>query len=294
MKKILIPTDFSVPAENAVRYAVQLAKMLEADVLLCNAIKVPAEAPMAAQVVWPLMDYATLKQEAASELDALVKKLCDPDNLEDTQKKCPRITYESNTGTVYDVVHSLVKEREVDLVVMGMAGASGVIQFLLGSNSKDMIEKADFPVLFVPYSASFKNISKIVFATNFDSRELGPLKQLVNLASSLNAEITITHITDKEIDKSSRQQHKMDVFMSDVIEKINHPKKIKYEKIWNIAVDNGLNWIISQEDIDMVAIVHHHHPVLRRIFKGSHTQKLSRQIEVPLLVFPPDESILKS
>ena len=290
MKKILIPTDFSVPAENAARYAVQFAKTLEADVLLCNAIKVPAEAPMAAQVVWPLMEYETLKQEATSDLDALVEKLCDPNSLEETQKKCPRIAYESNTGSVYEVVNSLVKEREVDLVVMGMAGASGVIQFLLGSNSKDMIEKADFPVLFIPYSASFKKISKIVFATNFDKRELGPLKQLVNLAGSLNAEITITHITDKEIDKSSKQQHKMDVFMSDVIAKINHPK-IKYEKVWNIAVDNGLNWIISQEDIDMVAIVHHHHPILRRIFKGSHTQKLSRQNEVPLLVFPPDDSI---
>jgi len=285
MKKILISTDFSVPAENAARYGVKLAKAIDADVLLCNAIKVPAEAPMAAQVAWPLMDYATLQQEVTGDLDELVKKLCDPSAKEDEQNECPLIAYESNKGTVYEVVSYLVKERKIDLVVMGMAGASGVIQFLLGSNSKEMIEKADFPVLFVPYSASFRKVQKIVFATNLAQEELGPLQLLIELATPLNAEITIAHITDKEVAENSKQQHKIDAFLNDVIGKINHPK-IKYEKMWNIDIDNGLDWIVEQKDVDLVAIVHQHHNIFGRIFKGSHTQKLSRHIEVPLLVFP--------
>lgn len=293
MKKILISTDFSVPAENAARYGVKLAKAINADVLLCNAIKVPAEAPMAAQVAWPLMDYDTLQQEATSDLDELVKKLCDPSDKDDEQSKCPLIAYESNKGTVYEVVSYLVKERNIDLVVMGMAGASGVIQFLLGSNSKEMIEKAGFPVLFVPYEANFKKVHKIVFATNLAQEELGPLQLLIELAIPLNAEITIAHITDKEVTEDSKQQHKIDAFLNDVVGKINHPK-IKYEKMWNIDIDNGLDWIVEQEDVDLVAIVHHHHNIFGRIFKGSHTQKLSRHIEVPLLVFPSTDQSEKA
>lgn len=241
MKTILVPTDFSLPAENAAHYAVSLAKVLKADVLLCNAIKVTSEMPIAAQVTWPIMDYSTLKQEAISNLDALVEKLCDPSSLDEDQSLHPRIVYESNKGTVHQVVSALIKEKEIDLVVMGMAGASGLVQFLLGSNSKEMIEKADFPILFIPYAAGFKKILKIVFATNLDRNELGPLKSLINLAVLLNAEITITHITNKEVNVDSKQQYKMDVFMSEVIEKINHPQ-IKFEKVWNIDVDNGLDY----------------------------------------------------
>lgn len=288
MKKILVPTDFSVPAENAARYAVQLAKVLNANILLCNAIKAPADTPIAAQVAWPLMDYTTLKEEVTSDLDVLVQKLCASTNLDNNQSVCPRIAYESAKGTVHEVVSTLVKEREIDLVVMGMAGAGGVIQFLLGSNSKEMIEKADFPILLVPYVAGFKKIKKIVFATNLDIHELGPLKLLINLATLLDAEVTITHITYKEIDIDSKQQYKMDAYMNDVVAKINHPR-IKYEKVWNIDVDSGLDWIIDQQEIDMVAIVHHRHHFLERIFSGSHTQRLSRHTEIPLLVFPPDE-----
>ncbi|AMP97542.1 hypothetical protein AY601_0590 [Pedobacter cryoconitis] len=288
MKKILVPTDFSIPAENAAQYAVKLAKSLNADILLCNAIKVPSETPIAAQVAWPLMDYSTLKEEATTELDTLVEKLCNTSGLDEEENVCPRIACESNKGTVHEVVGKLVKEREIDLVVMGMAGASGVVQFLLGSNSREMIEKADFPVLFIPYTAGFKKIRKIVFATNLDRHELEPLQSLINLANLLDAEITITHITNKEIDRKSKQQHKIDDFMKEVVAKVNHPE-IKFEKVWNIDVDHGLEWIIDQQDVDLVAVVHHHHDILKRVFNGSHTQRLSRHIEIPLLVFPPDK-----
>ncbi|MET4139513.1 universal stress protein [Pedobacter sp. UYP1] len=288
MKKILVPTDFSVPAENAARYAVQLAKALNANILLCNAIKAPADTPIAAQVTWPLMDYPTLKEEVTSDLDVLVQKLCASTNLDNNQSVCPRIAYESARGNVHEVVSTLVKEREIDLVVMGMAGAGGVIQFLLGSNSKEMIEKADFPILLVPYVAGFKKIRKIVFATNLDIHELGPLKSLINLATLLDAEITITHITYREIEIDSKQQYKTEAYMNDVVAKIDHPK-VKYEKVWNTDFDSGLNWIIDQQEIDMVAIVHHRHHILEIIFSGSHTQRLSRHTEIPLLVFPPDE-----
>lgn len=285
MKKILIPTDFSVPAENAARYALGLAKEIKADVILCNAFKVPSEAPMAAQVAWPLMNYTELQQEVTSELDSLVKSLSNHSCLAEESEYCPGLTYESSVGSVFEVASLIVKREKIDLVVMGIAGADGFTQLILGSNIREMIEKADFPLLLVPFEAYFKKIEKIVFASDLSKDELEPLQVLSGYASDLGAKIIIAHITNKEVNPDGKQQHEIDDFFREVIAKINFPD-IKYEYLWNVNVDNGLDWIAEEKDVDMVVLAHHQHHFLYRMFLGSHTQKLSRRIKVPLLVFP--------
>ncbi|MBE9600255.1 universal stress protein [Pedobacter sp. MC2016-24] len=118
MKKILIPTDFSVPAENAARYGIELAKILKADVLICNAFKVPAEAPMAAQVAWPLMDYVTIKKGVTGDLDNMVNKLSDPSCDIDGTDYCPQISYQSDAG-IFKGSHTqkLSRHTEIPLLV---------------------------------------------------------------------------------------------------------------------------------------------------------------------------------
>ena len=286
MKKILIPTDFSLPAENAAHYALALAKNLKADILLCNAFKVPSEAPTAPQVAWPLMDYKELKQEVTSELDSLVKLLSDQSCVVDEEEYCPHLAFESGVGSVCDVVSSLVKKGKAELVVMGMAGAGLLTQFILGSNAKEMIEKASVPLLLVPFEASFKNIRQIAFATDLKEEDLFAIKFIISMALPLNAQVTIVHITNKEVGPHSNVQRKIDAFLQKIATDINF-SGMKYEYVWNIDIDNGLDWIATQEELDVMAISHHHHNLLAKIFKGSHTQKLSRHTKIPLLVFPP-------
>jgi len=286
MKKILIPTDFSVPAENAAHYALELAKKLKADILLCNAFKVPADAPTAAQVSWPLIGYSELKQNATNELDSYVKLLADSSCSVDEDEYCPDLSYESGVGDVCDVVSSLVEKEKIDLVVMGMVGASGLTQFVLGSNCKEMIEKANVPLLLIPVKAGFKNIRRIAFATDLNTEDLLALQFIINMASPLNPQITIVHITNKEVDPQSHVQRKIDVFLDKLVTDINF-SSIKYEYVWNTDIDNGLDWIAGQEDLDLIAMVHQRHNLLANMFKGSHTQKLSRHTKIPLLVFPP-------
>jgi nucleotide-binding universal stress UspA family protein len=286
MKKFLIPTDFSLAAENAAHYALALAKKLKADIIVCNAFKVPSAAPTASQVAWPLMDYTALKQEVTNDLDSLVKLLSDSNSSVDDDEYCPKLAYESNVGDVCDVVASHVEKEKAELVIMGMAGAGGLTQFILGSNSKEMIEKATVPVLLVPFEAGFNKIRKIAFATDLNTEDIVPLQYIVNMALPLNAEITIVHITNKEVHPQSELQRKIDVFLNKIRSDISL-SGLKYQYVWNIEIDEGLSWITEHEDLDLMAITHHHHSLLARILKGSHTQKLSRHIKIPLLVFPP-------
>lgn len=283
MKKLLIPTDFSLPAENAAKYALKLAEVVQTDIVVCHAFNVPAEAPMAAQVAWPLMDYEAMVHESITELDYLVQKL--QHSLQNTGQYVPQIAFESDQGKVHEVIAQLVQKNNIDLVVMGMAGAGAVSQLVLGSNCRTMIGKATFPVLYIPFEASFKPIKTIAFATDLRLEDIPIIKGMLALFKPLSPQVRLIHITEKEVAPRSKTQLKVDVFLEELRKKIKQVS-IVYEYVWNIDVDNGLDWITAQRDIDLIAIVHHPKGSIADIFTGSHTQKLSRKTKIPLLVFP--------
>lgn len=291
MKTIIIPTNFSVPAENAAHYAICLAKKLQADVILCNAYNLPSNAPMASQVTWPLLEEADLELEAQSNLNDTVKKMTSKDCCADNDH-CPRVTFELGKGEVCKVVADLVKLKKADLVVMGMSGAGKIVQWVLGSNSKKMIDYADFPVLYVPYPASFKEVKKIGFTTAFSIDDLEHLQYLCRMAEQLDAEVIVYHITGFELRRFEEEQGIDRRFYQDVADKLDYPK-IRFQAIWHSDVNEGLKYIIEEEGIDVLAMVHQQHGLLDKIFNGSYVHKVSRLIQVPLLVFQPCEKIYK-
>lgn len=283
MKNILVPTDFSLTAENASKYAFALASSLQADILLCNAFKIPAKAPLAGNVVWPLMEYATLKDESNGDLRLMAKKLVHA--CSKTEQYKPIIEVESVIGNTLKMASLLVQRRNIDLVVMGMAGSGAVTQFILGSNTRSMIDKAPFPVLYIPHAAHFKPIKTIAFATSLSLEDIPQIIVMMQLLSPLGFQIRLMHVSEKEVGPNSKMRLEINKFLKAVTNQI-HNTNIVYEDIWDIDVDNGLDWITEQADIDLIAVVHHSHTFLESFFKGSHTQKLARCTEVPLLVLP--------
>lgn len=291
MKNILVATDFSAPAENAAHYAIGFAKELKATITLCNAFKVPADSPLAAQVAWPLVDESDLELESDGSLSELVEKL-QKTNCDDIDNYCPELIFESERGKVCDVIAELVKRKKIDLVIMGMAGAGQLVQWALGSNSKQMIDDADFPVLYVPYSAKFRNIKKIAFTTNLSSDDLEPLQFLCAMAKELDAEIVVYNITSFERQKMIEDEGLDKLFFKNVVSNLDY-KKISYENIWHSDLNEGFRWIRDNKEIDMIAMVHHQHKLLDKLVNGSYAHKLSRFTKIPLLIFQPCEKIYR-
>jgi nucleotide-binding universal stress UspA family protein len=287
MKTILVPTDFSPAADNAARYALHIARAIKADIKLCHAFKVPAETPLASQVAWPLEDYTSLKKDTSEELKFFAEKLTKEEEEVLSQETFhPLIEYTSEVGEVTAIVHELVNEQKMPLVVMGMSGAGGLSRFFLGSSSRDMIEKALFPVLLIPSKTEFNGIHKIAFSTDLSAGDINVIHSLSSFAHAFNAEILIAHVTSEQYDEPEHM-HKVNSFLNDITCKINYPK-IYYRHIRSIDVDHGLDWLTEHGLIDMLAMVHHKHNILESIFEGSHTQTLARHIDLPLLVFPVD------
>ncbi|MDP9077033.1 MAG: universal stress protein [Bacteroidota bacterium] len=286
MKTILVPTDFSAAADNAARYAMQIAKRMKTGIQLCNAVLVPVEAPGAAQVAWPLEDYTSIKNEVTVDLSYLSEMLeLEERDVSNPQSYHPFVTYNSEIGTVKDVIRNRVDEQKMPLVVMGMSGAGGVSRFFLGSNSRDLIDIACFPVLLIPATAVFKPVQKIAFATDLSKEDIEVIHSLASMARLFNAEILITHCTDEKYEKDV-VEHEVDDFLCEVTSKANYDK-IYYRHVKSIDLEHGLDWLTEHGQIDMLAMVHRPHHFLAKLLKGSYTQKMARHITIPLMVFPP-------
>jgi nucleotide-binding universal stress UspA family protein len=283
MKTILFPTDFSENAIHAVRYGYYLARQIKADIILCNAVIIPAEAPQAGLVVWPLEESDMLLKDSTAELVKLKS------SIEKSKNKTgfhPSVRYLNRSGILTDVVNHIIANEKVDLVVIGTHGSSGLTTLLLGNHSRSMIDGVNRPLLLIPPAAKLLPIKKIAFATDFKSREedLRSISALVALAKPLNAEILLTHIYE-ESDKSPDFRKWIQQFVSELPTKV-HFSNIKYTTYKSNGAQSGLEWLCDNGNIDILAMMHRSHTFIDSLFRGSQTQKIASQIPIPLLVFP--------
>lgn len=283
MKTLLIATDFSVDATHAADYGYSLAKQIKANLVLCNAVVVPAEIPQAGMVTWPMEEFSTLMEASTEELMHLKQ------HLEHTNKTIgfkPPISCVNEAGIVTDVVNDIIVNHNVDLVIMETHSSSSMNQFLFGNHSRNMIDTTTKPLMLVSSKALNVPIKKIAFATDFKRTEadLEIIYSIIPLARMLNAEILLTHIYNEKYDSFEFQEWKKQ-FMTELSNKANYPH-IYYRAIKNSHIEGGLDWLCEHGDIDMLAMVHREHGFFDTFLKGSHTRKIAKHISIPLLVFP--------
>ena len=283
MKTILIPTDFSANAAHAAAYGYNLAKQIKANIILCNAVIVPAEVPQAGFVTWPMDEYETLIDESSSGLRLLKNRLEEAD-ASLTFK--PSIAMMNKPGTVSETVSSITIAHGVDMVVIGQHSRNGLNTFMLGNHAQKLIDEAIKPVLLVPREAPVKQINKIAFATDFKQpkQDLEYIYELISFARLFNAEVLLTHVY-RDKSESADFQVWVKRFIDELSNKANYPL-IYYRLINNDKAENGLDWLCEQGNVDILAMVHRRHNFLNNLVPGSHTQRMADHISIPLLVFP--------
>lgn len=285
MKTVLISTDFSKEAKHAAEYGYNLARQIKANIVLCNAIIVPAEVPQAGLVVWPMEESDAMLGDSARELKHLKEHLEQASHTADFQ---PAISCIDEPGILTDVIDRIIESHEIGLVVIGAHGNSSLSTFLLGNHSQNMINHTAKPLLLVPPMAKMGVVKKIAYATDFKHPEhdLEAIYVLIPLARALNAEILIAHIDDEK-DPSPQLKQRTEQFMIEIADKADYPN-IYYRVVKNTNAENGLEWLCEHGQIDMLAMLHRRHNFFDNLLRGSHTQKMASHIAIPFLVFHAD------
>jgi nucleotide-binding universal stress UspA family protein len=289
MKTILVLTDFSIRADNAAHYALKLAQKIKANLLVCNVFLEPSAQPMASQVPWPMETYETFEEDSindVSELAGRLNKQLDKDVADGEFR--PVIEQSSIAGFVANGLNEIVAAHHILMAVMSIHSTDNLSTFLLGDHAWEIIEKANCPVLLVPYQETFNGYKKIAFGTDLADSDIDVLHCLSGFAKYLNFEILIAHVT-AERSSDQEEQNLVKHFLKQVSSAINYPM-IYYRAIYNAHVTTGLHWLSQHSDIDMLVVVHHKRGFFQRLFGGSISQNLAEHPNIPLLVFPFPEA----
>ena len=190
MKTILVPTDFSIDADYAIHYALNLIAYYEASIILYHAF-IPFESgfyPPDQSKKENLETENTLLRRLSHIQDTFVK-------TNKTNKKIS-VSIHVDRGPASIRLPEFCMKKKIDLIVMGTTGASGIKEVLIGSFTADIMTKAPCPVLAIPKNYKFKIPEKITFASDYNTNDVRAIKFLADLNKSFNAQICILHIDE--------------------------------------------------------------------------------------------------
>jgi nucleotide-binding universal stress UspA family protein len=270
---ILVPIDFSECSLNALKYAANLARKLgTADLLIMHAYAIPVtygEMGMYSSIT-------SLTTQMDNEIEESFKKL---------KKDVPELnevpfTTLSKQAFAVDAILSLCTTSDIDLIVMGTKGASGIDEILLGTNTNSVIRNTECPVLVIPENAQYRAIRNIALASDYkpiESRVLDPLKKIIKVTGST---LHVIHIGDKEgLDPSEAEEARK---FEQHLKNVPH----HYHFIVNGDLEKGLNDYILKKKIDLLALIPRKHKFFDMILGKGESKKIIFHTKTPLLAIP--------
>jgi nucleotide-binding universal stress UspA family protein len=275
MKRILIPTDFSANANNALEYAVETANALKAEVVILHVHNPPLTRQSALYTVIS-EDFSRITHDARERIHAVAEAIAS----EYPELNCRT---EVAVGDPVDEILSLAETREVDLIVMGTKGASRVTNVLFGSNTAAVIERADCPVLCIPDGVQFKSPEKILYATDFSYSDIGAAVKLAEMAQAFKASLIFAHVV-VGADESEEEVAVIRKFAEE-IRKVTGYENISGLVISDASINTGLDALIEKTGVDIIALATRKRSLFDRIFNPSITKKLSYYTNIPMLAF---------
>ena len=289
MKTILVLTDFSIRAQYAAEFAMHIAMKMKADLVLCNAIEIIENAPMAEQIAWPIADHLALKQEGLVDLKALAKHLemLVPQTGGAAGHR-PIVSCINDFGNLATVASKVVKDKAVDLVVMGSHKSTGLARFLFGSHTHDVLDTINCPVFLVPESLKFKELRTVAYATDLTFSDFKVINYLSGIAKPFNAEILVSHISPyglPGIDSSKAIQHSVNELFDE-----GHPK-VFYASIRGENIPKRLLEISGSGKADVLALVHKRYGFFEGLFHSSVSKQMANSAKIPLLILPYSFSV---
>lgn len=277
MKKILFPTDFSKTATNAFVYALHLAKSINAEIFILHSYEMPiisttsSGQPDLIQGVYEsieLNNFDRYKNEGP-HLRAIATEY----EMEDV-----KLTYLFEEGLLLSNMKRIIKEEVIDFVVMGTNGDHSLEKKLLGSNTVNVINSIDIPVLSVPANAKFRSLFSFGFATLLNESDKEGIDRIIKIATNLNAEVKLLHVLRKE-NKAIVEIIKKwkDYFNND---------KVKIYTVLNPNLEESVFYFIDEHLIDVMCIVKRQLNFFERLFTSSLSKQLSYHSDVPVLILP--------
>lgn len=273
MKTIIVATDFSENANNALQYAGALAAYANASVVLFNAFQIPVHA-----------SNARISAAGVNELLNLSKVQLEKLALEASQKFGIKVDVKIKLEDLSEGLDALVTGVKADLVVMGMH-ANDWSDRLFGNTTTAIIRSANYPLLVVPPDAVFTEVKKILYA--FDSSRLtspATLSFLSAFASRFKAEVQVFHVVKPKRSMATEIESEKKVCpeIEAALGNVTHSYKDVVEPIVIQGIEKG----VKESGADLLVMVPHKLNMWESLLNQSTTRSMCLRTNIPLLILP--------
>ncbi len=213
LDNILFATDFSDASNAALSYATAISRYYQSELYVIHALE-PADFVMPSEAVGPFTNeswYEAAREDAQAKLAHLIPRM----------KGVPYHLY-VREGALWDVLAETIRDRKIDLLVVGTHGREGLGKLLLGSKAEEVVRQAACPVLTVSAkvsapakSSEFQALGKdlfpteislqhIVYATDFAPQSTLAASYAVSLAQEFQARLTLLYVLEDSVEISRR------------------------------------------------------------------------------------------
>jgi nucleotide-binding universal stress UspA family protein len=270
MPTILVPTDFSKCANNALQYALAYADQIGAGVHVINVIFPNEGVDSNLYNAFWTYDYLTQRNKVLSDwLRRFLRRSAHPD---------VPVTSACVLGFPVPTVCDEAEAMEADMIIMGTTGATGIKELLLGSITAGVLTRTRIPLLAVPMEGRYEPTGNIVYATDYNMKigkhSMQTLRQFV---SQGNSQLRIVHVLDRP--GETRNPDKEQV-LSGQLDGVAHD----YHYLHDRDVAKAISLFVESVDAYALVAVAHEHSLMNRLFYESVTRKLAHRTRVPFLV----------
>lgn len=275
MKTIILPTDFSPVATNAMNYAVDMAMELKASLLLLHVYQVPVSYNNNTDEVapFPVVDINELEEVNKERLASL------KEDIERITSGEIKVFTQVKMGVLINELETLCETVKPFAVIMGNKGAGLIERLLIGSSALSAIRHLNWPVLIVPPGATFKGLKKIGYACDFKKlSDTIPVDVLTEWTKNFSAELDILNV-DFNIDSADKKIREQEEIIRSLLGELSP----KFFFINNQEIEKSIHRFAETNNIDLLIVVPRKHNLLESLFQKSHSKELVFHSHIPIL-----------
>jgi len=270
MKRILVPTDFSEHAEDALKVAAQIAKKNNSEIILLHMLELPQQANDAILGGTSIPEAMLFMKKANETLDEVASR----DYLESIP-----VTEVVKIDKPIHGITQISKDYDVDLIIMGSHGSSGVEELLIGSNTEKVVRNSEIPVLVIKKNIPNFNASNIVFASDFSEEAKKPFKKLLNFTQLFDSKLHLVTICTPN---SFKPTHVSEKAMNDFVAEFNITNYTT--QIYNDTnIEKGIINFSNRIDADVIGMCTHGRTGFAHFFNGSISEGLVNHAIKPVI-----------
>lgn len=277
MKRILVPTDFSSQAENALKVAAQMAKRYDGEIFLLHMLELPM------QLVQPVSGSAVASQNNLPEALFFMKlaKKRFKEFMSKPYLKNVKVHETVEFHQAFEGIMEISQAHDCDLIIMGSHGSQGFQEMFIGSNTEKVVRNSNIPVLVIKNEHENFHVEDFVFATDCHPENKHTLLKAKEFAEKLEARLHLVYINTANNFKTSKEsQECLQDFAGDA-----ELQKHTLNMYNDVSVEKGILNFASGINAGLIGISTHGRKGLAHFFNGSISEDLVNHANRPVVTF---------